>query len=122
VRRGHIIVFSRPEDWDTGDIDDLIKRVVGLPGDTISAENGQVLVNGEPLDESWLAPEDTGITSFDPSSGCVPSCTLGEDELFVLGDNRDNSSASNRFGPIDFDHVVGRAVIRVWPLGSFGGV
>ena len=122
VRRGHIVVFSRPDDWTTGDIGDLIKRVIGLPGETISARDGQVFINGEPLDEPWLAPEDTGITVFDETSGCVPACTLGEDEIFVLGDNRDNSSASNRFGPIDFDHVVGRAVIRVWPISSFGGI
>ena len=59
---------------------------------------------------------------FAESSGCVPECTLGPNEVFVLGDNRDNSSASNMFGPIDFDHVVGRAFIRVWPLGYFGTI
>lgn len=122
VDRGDIVVFSRPEDWQTGDIEDLIKRVIGLPGETISAENGQVMINGEPIDEPWLSAEDQGLTVFEASSQCDPSCTLGPNEIFVLGDNRDNSSASNRFGPIDFDHVVGRAVIRVWPLGSFGGV
>ena len=122
VRRGHIVVFSRPDDWTTGDIEDLIKRVVGLPGETISARDGQVFVNGEPIDEPWLAPEDAGVTQFLESSGCVPACTIGPDEVFVLGDNRDNSSASNMFGPIDFDFVVGRAFIRVWPIGSFGGI
>jgi signal peptidase I len=122
VRRGHIIVFERPESWTTGDIDDLIKRVIGLPGDTISARDGQVFVNGEPLDEPWLAEQDRGLTRFDASSGCEPACTLGPDELFVLGDNRDNSSASNVYGPIDFDVVVGRAFLRVWPLGEFGGI
>ena len=122
VRRGHIVVFGRPEDWATGNIEDLIKRVVGLPGETISARDGRVFVNGEPLDEPWLAPDDVGRAFFDESSGCVPACTLGENEVFVLGDNRENSSASNRFGPIDFDHVVGRAVIRVWPVTSFGGI
>jgi signal peptidase I len=81
-----------------------------------------VIVNGEPLDEPWLSPEDVGVTVFAESSGCVPACTLGPEEIFVLGDNRDNSSASNMFGPIDFEHVVGRAVIRVWPVGSFGGI
>jgi signal peptidase I len=122
VRRGHIVVFTRPDDWTTGDIDDLIKRVVGLPGETISARDGQVYVDGALLDEPWLAPEDAGITEFLESSGCVPSCTLAADQVFVLGDNRDNSSASNMFGPIEFDHVVGRAFVRVWPLGSFGGI
>jgi signal peptidase I len=122
VRRGHIVVFSRPDDWSTGNIEDLIKRVIGLPGDEVSARDGHVYIDGELLDEPWLAPEDEGLTVFAETSGCVPSCTLGENEVFVLGDNRDNSSASNMFGPIDFDHVVGRAVIRVWPIGSFGRI
>ncbi len=122
VDRGDIIVFERPDDWETGDIEDLIKRVIALPGDTVSARDGVVYVNGEPLEEPWLADENRGITSFEQLSGCVPECVLAEDELFVLGDNRDNSSASNRYGPIDFDQVVGRAFIRVWPLGEFGGI
>jgi signal peptidase I len=122
VERGHIVVFSRPDDWTTGDIDDLIKRVVGLPGETISSRDGDVFVDGERLDEPWLAAEDSHVTEFLESSGCVPECTIGEDEVFVLGDNRDNSSASNMFGPIDFEHVVGRAFIRVWPISSFGRI
>lgn len=121
VDRGDIVVFSRPADWQTGDIQDLIKRVVGLPGDTISSRDGRIYVDGEPLDEPWL---DVGSTTppFEQSSGCVPACTLGPDELFVLGDNRGNSSASNVYGPIEFDYVVGRAFIRVWPLDALGRI
>jgi len=122
VARGDIIVFERPASWTTGDIEDLIKRVVGLPGETISAREGRLYVDGQPLDEPWLADEDLGLTRLDPSSGCDPGCTLGPDQLFVLGDNRDNSSASNVYGPIDFDVVVGRAFIRVWPLSKFGTI
>jgi signal peptidase I len=122
VRRGHIVVFERPENWTTGDIEDLIKRVVALPGDTISAENGVVIVNGEALDEEYLTADNRNLTRFEPASGCVPQCTLGPNEIFVLGDNRENSSASNVYGPIDFGAVVGRAFIRVWPLSEFGGI
>lgn len=123
IRRGHIVVFNRPDDWTTGDIDDLIKRVVGLPGDEISSRDGRLFVNGAPLDEPWLPDDVVGRTpAFDQQSGCVPSCTLDDDEVFVLGDNRGNSSASNVYGPVEYDDIVGRAVIRVWPLGSFGGI
>jgi signal peptidase I len=122
VDRGDIIVFERPDDWETGDIEDLIKRVIALPGDTVAARDGEVYVNGQVLDEPWLAEENRGITSFEDRSQCVPECTLGPNEVFVLGDNRDNSSASNRYGPIDFSHVIGRAFIRVWPLSEFGGI
>jgi signal peptidase I len=121
VRRGHIVVFERPDSWGTGEIDDLIKRVIGLPGETISEENGHVFIDGEELDEPWLEP---GVVTpaFFEESGCVPQCTLGDDEIFVLGDNRGNSDASNHFGALPFDTVVGRAFIRVWPLGDFGGL
>jgi signal peptidase I len=121
VRRGHIVVFERPDSWGSGEIDDLIKRVIGLPGETISEENGHVFIDGEELDESWLEP---GVVTpaFFEESGCVPQCTLGDDEIFVLGDNRGNSDASNHFGALPFDAVVGRAFIRVWPLGDFGGL
>jgi signal peptidase I len=119
VDRGDIVVFERPEDWGTGEIDDLIKRVIGLPGETIAVEDGQVYIDGQPLDEPWL---EEGVTtpSFFPESGCVPECTIPEDAVFVLGDNRGNSDASNHFGALEFDQVVGRAFLRVWPLGDFG--
>lgn len=121
VDRGDIVVFERPESWGTGDIQDLIKRVVALPGETIAVVDGAVLVDGEPLVEAYLAD---GVTTpaFFPDSGCVPQCTLGPDEIFVLGDNRGNSDASNHFGPLPFEAVVGRAFVRVWPLPSVGGI
>lgn len=121
VDRGDIVVFERPDSWGTGDIEDLIKRVIGLPGDTISVIDGQVLINGEVLEEGYL-PEGVTTPAFFPDSGCVPECTLGPDEIFVLGDNRGNSDASNHFGPLPFDTVVGRAFIRVWPLDDAGGL
>lgn len=121
VDRGDIVVFERPDAWGTGDIEDLIKRVVALPGETISVVDGQVLIDGEALEEGYLA-EGVTTPAFFPDSGCVPECTLGPDEIFVLGDNRGNSDASNHFGPLSFDTVVGRAFIRVWPLPDVGGL
>jgi signal peptidase I len=121
VDRGDIVVFERPDSWGAGDIEDLIKRVVALPGETVSVVDGQVLVDGEALDEGYL-PDGVTTPAFFPDSGCVPECTLGPDEIFVLGDNRGNSDASNHFGPLPFDTVVGRAFIRVWPLTDAGGL
>ena len=110
VNRGDIIVFERPEGEADSEIQDLIKRVVGLPGDTVEGQNGQVLINGEPLDEPYL---DEGVTTgdFDPVE--VP-----EDHLFMMGDNRGDSRDSRFFGPIAEDTIVGRAFFRVWPLGD----
>jgi signal peptidase I len=121
VDRGDIVVFERPDSWGAGEIEDLIKRVVGLPGDTIAVRDGQVFIDGVAIDEDYL-PEGTTTPAFFPDSGCVPDCTLGDDEIFVLGDNRSNSDASNHFGPLPFESVVGRAFIRVWPLGNAGGI
>lgn len=110
VHRGDIIVFERPEGEADSQITDLIKRVIGLPGDTVEGQNGQVVVNGEPLDEPYL---DEGVTTgdFDPVE--VP-----EDHLFMMGDNRGDSRDSRFFGPIAEDTIVGRAFFRVWPLGD----
>lgn len=110
VNRGDIIVFERPEGEADSEIQDLIKRVIGLPGDTVEGQNGQVLINGEPLDEPYL---DEGVTTgdFDPVE--VP-----EGHLFMMGDNRGDSRDSRFFGPIAEETIVGRAFFRVWPLGD----
>lgn len=88
---------------------ELIKRVVGLPGETVSGQGGRVLVDGLPLREPYL-DEWVVIADFPP----VP---VPEGHVFVMGDNRGNSKDSRRFGPVDVDHVVGRAIARVWPPG-----
>lgn len=110
VSRGDIIVFERPAGEADSEITDLIKRVVGLPGDVVEGQNGRVLVNGEPLDESYL---DDGVTTGDFDAIEVPA-----DHLFMMGDNRGDSRDSRFFGPIPEDSVVGRAFFRVWPLGD----
>ncbi len=103
--RGDIVVFARPPNSSAGVVDDLIKRVIGLRGETIEAHDGAVFVNGEQLDEPWLA-EGTFTPDFAPVE-------VRDDQVFVLGDNRPNSEASNRFGPIDDDLIVGRAFVRI---------
>jgi len=109
LKRGQVVVFykSRARDEDA-----LIKRVVGLPGDTIELRGGRVLVNGAPLDEPYLH----GL-----STACAGACgpfALGPDEYFVMGDNRANSLDSRSFGPIPGDQIVGRVVARYWPLDA----
>jgi len=86
---------------------ELIKRVVGLPGEQVSGLGGRVLIDGRPLREPYLAPT-VVIDDFPPVS--VP-----EGHVFVMGDSRRNSKDSRRFGPVDTDEVVGRAIARVWP-------
>ena len=91
---------------------DFIKRVVGLPGDTITCEDGDLVRNGEKVAEPYL---DEGIRT----EGCKRT-TVGPGELFVMGDNRTNSQDSRIFGVIQRSDVVGRAFVRIWPLNHTG--
>lgn len=111
VGRGDIVVFTTPPGVPE-DYKDLVKRVVGLPGDTVEGLNGKVFVNGKVLDESYL-PEGTATSQFGPQK--VPAGTY-----WVMGDNRGNSTDSRSFGPIPKRTIVGHAVLRIWPLRRFG--
>ena len=91
---------------------DFIKRVIGLPGDTITCRGGKLVRNGRPVTENYL---DQGITT----DGCRTT-KVGPGELFVMGDNRTNSQDSRVFGPIQRSDVVGRAFVRIWPLNHTG--
>jgi signal peptidase I len=99
--RGDIIVFHYPMDPQQ----ELIKRVIGLPGDAIIVQNGKVSVNGQILDEPYIA-----ATPAYSGDWMVP-----DGQLFVLGDNRNDSSDSHSWGFLPFQKVVGKAVVIYWP-------
>jgi signal peptidase I len=119
VHRGDVIVFELPPEKVGPDgIKDLIKRVVGLPGDVIESRDGDVYIDGKLLKEPYL-PD--GVTTDHPP---IEKQTVPEGHVFVLGDNRDNS-ADSRFenrGPIPIDTIIGRAFIQVWPPTDIGGL
>lgn len=115
-RRGSIVVFAPPKRaWRYHIRHALIKRVVAGPGDHIHFENGLVHVNGIPLVESYLAKkphyEQPDWQALGMPGGRVPAANI-----FVMGDNRDNSTDSRVFGPVPLDHLIGRPLLRVWPL------
>ncbi len=91
---------------------DFIKRVVGTPGDRITCQQGRLLRNGTAVSERYLP---AGTTT----ENCTPT-TVGPGQLYVMGDNRNNSEDSRTFGPIDRSTVVGRAFVRIWPLTHTG--
>lgn len=112
--RGDIVVF-RPPDADEEDADEVpfIKRVIGTAGDTVEIRAGRVYVNDEVLEERYLyedQPTDAGDRDL---------FQVADGTLFVMGDHRANSTDSRFFGPIDVTDVVGRAVVRYWPISAF---
>jgi signal peptidase I len=122
IERGDIIVFGRPpREQSAPEIKDLVKRVVGLPGEWISSgPYGQVLVgttpgcaNQHPVPESYLTA--SARANPGPSIGCLH---IPENHYFVMGDNRGDSEDSRAFGPIPRSIVVGHVVMRFWPLSK----
>ena len=121
VNRGDVIVFERPASETSSTIPDLIKRVVGLPGESISFIDGAVYVDGKRLDESYLS-DGTVTSSANAPNKCTAEapCVVPSGQVWVMGDNRSDSKDSRYFGSIDESTIVGRAFVAVWPLGRFG--
>ena len=121
VNRGDLVVFSAQE--ETGGEDDLIKRVIGLPGEFVTVGDGKMEINGGLLLEPYL-PFGTVINPFATPVNCVnrleetSGCRVPGDHVFVMGDNRSNSRDSRYFGPVPIEDIEGRAFIRIWPLGD----
>ncbi|HEU4323345.1 MAG TPA: signal peptidase I [Roseiflexaceae bacterium] len=107
LHRGQIIVFYENEQQEG---DPLIKRVIGVPGDTVLVSDGVVSVNGQPIDEPYVNGQATSCNSY-----CEP-VVLPENRYFVMGDNRAVSRDSRSFGPIHADQIIGRVVLRYWPI------
>lgn len=110
-QRGDIVVFNSPE----ADKDDpsLIKRVIGLPGETVEIKDREVYINGVKLDEPYI------------KEPCTRYCrdrqwVLASDEYFVMGDNRNVSNDSRAFGAIKHSAIIGEALFRYWPLNAIG--
>jgi signal peptidase I len=125
VGRGDIVVFSRPPAENCGgpEVNDLVKRVVGLPGETLSLSGGHVYVDGRRLGESWLPASEQGITRPGPGGtlyGLQHAYRVPANDYFVMGDNRTDSCDSRFWGPISRSLIVGKVEMRVWPLTSIG--
>jgi signal peptidase I len=118
--RGDIVVFDPPETWSSVGGVPFIKRVIGLPGDTVELRDGLVFVNGIELDEPYLFEDDGVPQPTDPQAGGPSRWVVPEDQLLVMGDHRQDSADSRSFGPIDVSHVIGRAWLRYWPFDTFG--
>ena len=122
ISRGDVVVFDRvTSNGQTVQHDDLIKRVIGLPGETVTIKSCTVFVNGKELVEKYLPKRDTSQT--DPVARCrqpeMAAVTVPKGQVFVLGDNRPQSMDSRVFGPVDKKSVVGRAFVVIWPINRW---
>ncbi|CAB4649566.1 unannotated protein [freshwater metagenome] len=120
INHGDVIVFDRvTTSGGVVEHDDLIKRVIAVGGDSIQIKKCEVWVNGVVVEEPYLGAT---VEGEDLNSRCrvvdMPSLTVPDDQLFVMGDNRAESFDSRSFGPIPKKLVIGRAFAVVWPLGS----
>lgn len=111
ISRGDIVVFRYPRDPSKS----YIKRVIGVAGDRIRIDGGQVYVNGEALDEDYVPPAYADSRSY-PETVVPPQCYL------VLGDHRSMSNDSRDFGPVNQSYIYGKAVFGYWPMDKLGRV
>jgi signal peptidase I len=111
IHRGDIVVFTKPK-GEASDIKDLVKRVIGLPGETVEGRDDHIFINGKELREPYL-PDGTVTSTF--AAQPIPA-----NSIWVMGDNRPASRDSRYFGPIPESSVVGRVFIRIWPPNRLG--
>jgi signal peptidase I len=111
IERGDIVVFRYPYDPSKS----YIKRVIGMAGDRIRIDGGQVYVNGESLDESYVPAEYTDARTF-------PEVVVPANAYYVLGDHRSMSDDSRNFGPVNQSFIYGKAVFGYWPVDKLGRV
>jgi signal peptidase I len=121
INRGDVVVFDRVTvDNEVVQHDDLIKRVIGLSGETISIRDCQVFIDGKLLAEPYLSDYDLAQSSLDDRCRVpvMEETLIPENHLFVMGDNRPQSFDSRMFGSIEQNLVVGRAFVIIWPFGA----
>jgi signal peptidase I len=122
VRRGDVVVFDRvTSNGETVQHDDLIKRVVGLPEESVEIRDCVVFIDGKALSEPYLSADD--VQQADPVDRCrqpeMAKVVVPKEQIFVLGDNRPQSMDSRMFGPVDVSQVVGRAFVVIWPVNRW---
>lgn len=119
LKHGQIMILSKLTKYERGDIvvvdlgnEKIIKRIVGLPGESIYCLNGEIYINDEKYEEDYISTETLDFTKI----------FIQEDEYFVMGDNRMVSMDSRTLGPIKKEQIIGTSEFRLWPLHKFGKV
>lgn len=114
IHRGDVIVFKSPPTEDCGGppVADLVKRVIGLPGDHLTSVGNTIYVNGKPLHENWPHIEPLGTP--------IGHVTVPAGHYFMMGDNHPNSCDSRMWGTITRSEIIGKVFVRIWPIGRAG--
>jgi len=115
INIGDIVVFKAPPDVlkDCGDsVPDLVKRVIGTPGDKLHSVGNTIYVNGKPLDQKWSVFKNIGSKAITP-------ITLKSNQYFMLGDNHADSCDSRYWGPVPRSDIIGKVFLKVWPLSHW---
>lgn len=113
LSRGEIIIFRYPKDPRQF----FIKRIIGLPGEKVKIENGQVKIFNQQHQEGYLLDESGYLSSAVPTIGSL-EVSLNGQQYFVMGDNRTHSSDSRVWGPVPIEDIVGKVLLRAWPLNK----
>lgn len=113
INRGDIIVFKAPPSENCGaKVADLVKRVIGIPGDHLSSTGNTIYVNGIALNEAW--------THTEPLGPAIGNVTVPANQYFVMGDNHSDSCDSRSWGTVPRSDIIGKAFVRIWPLSRIG--
>ena len=118
VRTGDIVVFHNPDSSSEHDV--LVKRVVALGGQTVEMKDGILYVDGQALDEPYVAGESWPLAAQADGITVTFPYTVPEGSVWVMGDNRENSADSRYFGAVSQENIIGVVVLRYWPLNRFG--
>ncbi|HUX04190.1 MAG TPA: signal peptidase I [Acidimicrobiales bacterium] len=113
IHRGDMLVFKAPPSEHCGaPVTDLVKRVIGLPGDHLTSRGNTIYVNGSPLKETW--------THYEPLGTPIGHVTVPANSYFMMGDNHPDSCDSRMWGSVPRSDVIGKVFLRIWPLSRFG--
>ena len=113
INRGDILVFKAPPAENCGEpVTDLVKRVIGIPGDQLTSKGNTIYVNGAPFAENWSHSE--------PLGQAIGHVTVPANQYFMMGDNHNDSCDSRMWGTVPRSDIIGKAFLRIWPLSRLG--
>ena len=113
IHRGDILVFRAPPAEHCGEpVTDLVKRVIGLPGDQLTSKGNTIYVNGSALRETW--------THYEPLGPAIGHVSVPANSYFMMGDNHPDSCDSRMWGSVPKSDIIGKVFLRIWPLSRFG--